>query len=180
MNILMLVNKSHPLKEEIDTSLLVETKAKTFYDEKTLVNKVVEDNLVKMFFDASKSGLKLCICSAYRTHAEQKVIYDNGNNPLAAIPGTSEHETGLAIDIISGDMTKEEEENSPFVFESKKEFEWLKNNCYKYGFILRYPNGMEEITGIPYEPWHYRYVGTPDASIISNGVKALEKYIKQA
>lgn len=178
MNILILVNKDHPLKEELMPSLLVETKAKAFSDEKFLVYKEVEDNLIKMFSDAYGLGLKLCISSAYRTHVEQEEVFKELPD-RAAIPGTSEHETGLAVDIICEDMTKEEEEENPFVFETTKEFEWLRNNCYKYGFILRYPKGMEEITGIPYEPWHYRYVGIDDAPIIANGVKVLEKYIKE-
>ena len=87
-----------------------------------------------------------------------------------AKPGESEHHTGLAIDIKSGDT-------SPFII--SKEYVWLKKNAHKYGFILRYPEGKEEITGYAFEPWHYRYVGKKIAKFITKNNMTLEEYIEK-
>ena len=89
-----------------------------------------------------------------------------------APPGTSEHQTGLAADIVSLDyqMLDEEQENTP-------EQKWLMENSYKYGFILRYPRDKTEITKIGYEPWHYRYVGVEAAKEIFENLLCLEEYL---
>ena len=76
----------------------------------------------------------------------------------SARAGYSEHQTGLAIDLNSIDMT----------FDNTDESNWLKDNCYKYGFIIRYPNDKEDITGYMYEPWHIRYVGKNLANVLYN------------
>jgi D-alanyl-D-alanine carboxypeptidase len=92
-----------------------------------------------------------------------------------AVPGTSEHQTGLAVDIVakSYQMLDKEQENTP-------EQKWLMENSYKYGFILRYPENKSDITGISYEPWHYRYVGKEAAKeIYENGI-CLEEYLEQS
>jgi len=90
----------------------------------------------------------------------------------SARPGHSEHQTGLAIDI----MGSNEDYNK---FEESVEFEWMKNNAHLYGFILRYPKGKENITGFKYEPWHYRYIGKKVATIIYNENITLEEYLKK-
>lgn len=87
--------------------------------------------------------------------------------------GCSEHETGLAVDIVS--------ENDPELKESQEETaenRWLQENCWKYGFILRYPRDKEEVTGFAYEPWHFRYVGTYDAKRIAHEGVTLEEYLE--
>lgn len=88
-------------------------------------------------------------------------------------PGTSEHHTGLALDIVSQNyqLLDEEQENTP-------EQQWLMHNSYKYGFILRYPNDKSKITGIHYEPWHYRYVGKEIAKEIYEQGICLEEYLE--
>ena len=87
----------------------------------------------------------------------------------SAKPGHSEHQTGLAVDIMGSN-------NDYNLFAESKEFEWMKNNAYKYGFILRYPEHKENITGFKYEPWHYRYVGKDVAKYIYENKLSLEEY----
>lgn len=147
------------------------------------------DDLVEMLKDMRAEGLKPYICSSYRTVDYQKGLYNRQvtkqkNKGLSqqkaeeeaakwvAIPGTSEHHTGLALDIVAADhvVLDESQENTP-------EQQWLMKNSYKYGFILRYPNGKTNITGIYYEPWHYRYVGRDHAKKIYDSKLTLEEYL---
>ena len=89
-------------------------------------------------------------------------------------PGTSEHQTGLALDILGSGYTDRQES-----FDQSKAFQWLKAHCADYGFILRYPKGKEQITGMDYEPWHYRYVGKEYAKeIMSRGI-TLEEFLQE-
>ncbi len=92
----------------------------------------------------------------------------------SALPGQSEHQTGLCVDFITSDMGTELTE----AFENTAAFEWLSKNAYKFGFILRYPKGKESITGYTYEPWHYRFVGREAATDIHNGGMTLEQYLQ--
>ena len=94
----------------------------------------------------------------------------------SAVPGQSEHQTGLCLDFASG----EEDEYLTEAFEDTKAFAWLSENAYKFGFILRYPKGMEHITGYTYEPWHYRFVGREAATDIYVGQMTLEQYLQLA
>ena len=118
--------------------------------------------------------------SAYRSYKTQKALFDyyvkrDGYakaRTYSAIPGTSEHQTGLAIDV-SGSNGKCA---AASCFANTKEASWLKKNCGKYGFIIRYPKGKEKITGYKYEPWHLRYVGNISTPIQTNGI-TLEEYL---
>ena len=94
----------------------------------------------------------------------------------SALPGQSEHQTGLCIDFITSDMGGELNE----AFEDTPAFAWLSQNAYKFGFILRYPQGTKGITGYDYEPWHYRFVGREAATDIHNGGMTLEQYLQLA
>ena len=94
----------------------------------------------------------------------------------SALPGQSEHQTGLCLDFITSDMGGELTE----AFENTQAFAWLAENAYKFGFILRYPKGMEGITGYTYEPWHYRFVGREAATDIYVGNMTLEQYLQLA
>ena len=89
-----------------------------------------------------------------------------------ARPGTSEHQTGLAVDIVDQNyqLLDEKQENTPVQ-------QWLMAHCTEYGFILRYPTGKSKITGIGYEPWHYRYVGSDAAREITDQGLCLEEYL---
>ena len=139
---------------------------------------------------AQKEEIKLIISSAYRDNKRQDELfkqkikkymnygysyleaYKKAANELS-IPGTSEHEIGLGFDIMSEDHQKLDE-----AFGDTQAGMWLANNSYKYGFILRYPKGKEDITGIQYEPWHFRYVGVDVATTIYNQRSTLEEYWK--
>ena len=92
----------------------------------------------------------------------------------SALPGQSEHQTGLCVDFITSDMGSELTED----FELSAAYRWLSQNAYKFGFILRYPDGKEDITGYTYEPWHYRFVGREAATDIYNGNITLEQYLQ--
>lgn len=122
---------------------------------------------------AKFDGIQLKIGSGYRSYEYQNQIYMNyvardgaeAADTYSARPGHSEHQTGLAMDICSTN------ENIPCIedgFASSAEAKWLNDNCYKYGFILRYPQGKEDKTGYKYESWHLRYVGTDLAKKLYN------------
>lgn len=163
---LMLVNKYHYLPEDYNPNDIVDIKNWYCYGENKIKEEVYQ-KFIEMFNVAKEQNKKLIISSGYRTYEDQKETYDNyvdrygvkKADGLAARPGFSEHETGLTLDITTGKATKD-------TFESTEEFTWLKENSYKYGFILRYPKGKEDITGYDYEPWHYRYVGVEVATKI--------------
>ena len=120
----------------------------------------------KMKVDATGLGLNLYISSGYRSYYDQKYIYNNyvktdgqkNADTYSARAGHSEHQTGLAFDLNSIDIS----------FASTDEGKWVVDNCYKYGFIIRYPEGKDNITGYIYEPWHLRYVGVDLATKLYN------------
>ncbi len=131
----------------------------------------------KMAAKALEDGYKLRAISAYRSYDYQKGLYDNylKNDDIdtvdtySARPGFSEHQTGLVVDV---DNFETDFNN----FEKTKEFTWMQDNSYKYGFILRYPKDKEEITGYEYESWHYRYVGVEIATFIKNNDITFDEY----
>ena len=123
-------------------------------------------NMNKMFADAKALGLNIYLSSGFRSYNTQKIIYNNyvsydGKeiaDTYSARPGHSEHQTGLAFDV--------NQINDTFI--GTPEANWLSDNCYRYGFILRYPNGKTNETGYKYESWHFRYVGTELATKLYN------------
>ena len=147
------------------------------------------EQLTQMLNDCMLGGGLPTVCSAYRTQEYQQMLFDDkierlieeGVSPeeapdlaatVVALPGTSEHQLGLALDII--------DDNYPYL-DNAQEWTptqiWLMENCWDYGFILRYPDGTSEITGIIFEPWHYRYVGTAHAQAIRDLDVTLEEYL---
>lgn len=141
----------------------------------------VKPYIEKLIYDANNNGINIVVDSAFRSGNYQqmildKVISEKGNEAykLVALPGTSEHQTGLAVDFaiyengIYNDDIKEDD----------KEAIWLKDNAWKYGFILRYPKGKEDITGFNFEPWHYRFVGLELALELYQTNQTLEEYKK--
>lgn len=150
------------------------------------------ESLQKMMDDARAEGYNPLICSSYRTTAHQQKLFDNRVEKMKsrgmsekeairdtekwiAIPGTSEHETGLAVDIVT--IENQNLDKSQLNSECQK---WLVEHCYDYGFILRYPEDKAELTGIDFEPWHYRYVGYDIAQYIKNNNICLEEYHKNS
>lgn len=144
----------------------------------------VADIVEEMFADAKKDGIHIVLASAYRSYDYQEGIFSRrvANNGFAeaetvvAIPGESEHQTGLAIDITTAGMSF----GLSQTFENDPAFDWMMANGHKYGFILRYLKGREEDTGYVYEPWHYRYIGDIEAAtyIMENDL-ILEEYFNE-
>lgn len=122
-----------------------------------------------MFKAAKADGVTgFLVTSGYRTQKQQNKIYKSDKEGVAAKPGFSEHQTGLAFDVgVSGSSS----------FGKTKQFKWMKEHCWEYGFILRYLKDKVDLTQIPYEPWHYRYVGVEHAMRIKESKVCLEEYI---
>ena len=146
-----------------------------FSEEKSYMRKDAGLALEKMFSDAEKEGMILYGISGYRSYEKQQTTYKHWVNvygqeeadTISARPGHSEHQTGLAFDITSLDYSYAETEEGI----------WLKENCAKYGFIIRYPKDKENITGYTYEPWHIRYIGVEIATYIMKNNLTLEEYL---
>lgn len=144
---------------------------------------VMEEALMQMLADCEAAGHKPFLKSSYRTYAHQSALYNNkvaevGDRAKAAtivaIPGTSEHQLGLAVDI-----TDYNYRTLNYQQEKTETQKWLMEHCWDYGFILRYPNEKSAVTGIIYEPWHYRYVGLELAAEMRANGLCLEEYLEQ-
>jgi D-alanyl-D-alanine carboxypeptidase len=142
-----------------------------------------------MYDTALADGVEIIPCSGYRNVSRQKSIFDQeissyvgkGYSYAEAVnltvmwvlpPGCSEHNTGLSMDITSLGVQAINED-----FDTTKEFAWLQDNAHEYGFILRYPSDKQEITGMAYEPWHWRFVGTEPATAMKKSGQCLEEYL---
>ena len=164
--ILMIVNKHHYLVEDYNPDDLVTMPLTVAFRGKKIISEVNEA-FIKLCKDAKSENLTIVANSTYRDFNYQSSLYKKYKNNkgqiyadnYAARPGYSEHQTGLAIDVSTL-------KNNMDDFEETKEYKWLIKNAYKYGFILRYPKGKEDITGYNYESWHYRYVGIEAAKTI--------------
>lgn len=144
------------------------------------LTKEVSEKLEELFRDSRNEGVNLSAVSGYRNYEYQENIFNDSvqadgeeyASKYVAMPGKSEHQTGLAVDLFSeGDVSLTEE------FENSPEFKWLDENMHNYGFILRYPKNKEHITGYSYEPWHLRYVGVELATDIKNKGVTLEEHV---
>lgn len=179
---MILVNRDNPVPADFSPSL-VEVGNGYRVDER------IAEPLKAMLSAAKLEGLSPIICSAYRSVEKQQQLYDNQiaqqvglgfgkveaeerAGTIVAYPGTSEHNTGLAVDIVSlrNQMLDESQAKTA-------EAKWLAAHCAEYGFILRYPVEKTEITGIIYEPWHFRYVGSDAAKEIMEQGVCLEEYL---
>lgn len=186
---LLLINTAHPLPDGYEPSLtLIGSNARnggSYVDER------ISQPLADMIAAAKQDGIALIVRSAYRSHSDQTMLFNqmkqnymNGGmseeEALAAtkklrnVPGTSEHESGLCVDIVG-----EADLNASLEPElSERDWAvWLKAHAAEYGFILRYPADKTDITGTSFEPWHYRYVGTQDAANIMADGLCLEEYL---
>ena len=187
-SLLMLVNASHPLPEDYAPELVqVEDKDGRTYQLDVRCAQAFWD----MMADCAAAGGEPYICSGFRLRKDQEELFrdkikrliEAGTDPeeapeeaakTVAVPGTSEHESGLAADLI--------DESYPYLDELQEKTPtqiWLMENSWRYGFILRYPNGTTEQTGIIYEPWHYRYVGEEHAKAITELGVTLEEYLSR-
>lgn len=182
---LILVNKQHYIPENYEVSL----KSINGNASKQVDERVVEE-LEAMLSLAREEGIPLMIVSAYRSEDRQTSLFnskvrkcmskgmsymDSYSEASGSVtpPGTSEHQLGLAVDILGSGQSSLTEK-----FSETEAGIWLKKNCADYGFILRYPEGKEDITGIIYEPWHFRYVGKEHAQKIMDRGITLEEYLE--
>lgn len=180
---LILANPDNALPQDFSVETAVVQGAKE-------VDKRIVDIAKKMLNDAKNEGIDLLVCSGYRSIEKQQNLFDNSVNGYVAqgyskedaikytkayyaVPGTSEHHTGLAMDIVTPSY-----QTLDAKYDQTDAAKWLLNNAYKYGFILRYPKDKENITKIAYEPWHYRYVGEEHAKVIKEKNLCFEEYIK--
>ena len=158
---MVLVNKENPLTEDFSIETAV-------VDERGhAVDARIFEDLSAMISAGENEGLKFVIQTAYRTYAKQKEFFEAGTT--SAAPGTSEHNSGLAVDI----------SNASGYFVGSAEETWLLEHAHEYGFILRYPEEKEAITGFDHEPWHFRYVGKEQAALIKESGLCLEEYLAQ-
>ena len=142
------------------------------------IKKEANDAYVSMWHEAKDNGIQLIVNSSYRSYAEQKDIYDSyiikygqkKTDEMAAKPGYSEHQSGLVIDVFEINNQKTS------TFKNSPAYEWLKNNAYNFGFIERYPENKENITGYSFESWHWRYVGKDVAKIIHDEDITYDEY----
>ena len=168
---LILVNNQNAMPDDFDIET-VEVEGGYYIDAR------VCDALQEMLADCRDAGYSPRLISTFRTRETQQYLYDHtANKSDTAVPGHSEHECGLAADIVDAgslgwaDPLIDEQEDMP----AQK---WLMEHCQDYGFILRYPKDKEGITEIIYEPWHYRYVGKEHAAVIQKNGICLEEYLE--
>lgn len=171
-----LVNKYNYLREDFVPNNLVELEA-PYAREGIYLVKSARDKFYELVKKASEEGLTIRAISAYRGYTYQKRLYNKyvENDGIAkadtysARPGFSDHQTGLVVDV-------DNSINSFEGFTNTKEYQWMLANSYKYGFILRYPEGKEAITGYQFESWHYRFVGVKLAKKIKASNLTFDEY----
>lgn len=182
-----LINRDNPLPDDYSPEL-------SAVEGKFMLDSRCADYAVQMLEDARAEGLDVAVVSAYRSSQKQKENYSayisrlikEGYSSIDAAkitakeiapPGASEHNAGLALDILTGDWWATHNDVTDD-FENTDEFRWLSENSWKYGFILRYPKEDEETTGYIYEPWHYRFVGLYYAESIYRSRLCMEDYVR--
>ena len=181
--ITVLVNKQNKLPDNYEPKDLVYPDVRFIFNGKLDKRKMraeAADALEAMFAGAEKDGIFLAGVSGYRSKATQEVLYNRyvkrdgkkAADRYSARPGHSEHQTGLTMDI-SGSTGKCAAQDC---FGDTKEAKWLADYAYEYGFIIRYPEGKEQITGYKYEPWHLRFVGMEISKEVHEKDITLEEY----
>ena len=176
----LLVNKHYLLDKDYIPDDLVNVSQNYAWGEvgSQKVRVVAYNAFLDMWNAANEEGYYLMINSSYRSYEDQEIVYNNYKNSsgerfadsIAARPGSSEHQTGLALDIFSKTNTNKN------TFSQTDEAKWLKENAHNYGFILRYPEDKVDITGYSFESWHYRYVGVDIATYIYENDITYEEY----
>lgn len=177
LNELVLTNKFHKLSDSYEPDDLKDISNVYSYGENQKIREVAYNAFIDMFNKAKEEDITLIINSSYRSYSDQEETYNdysswygkNEADKIAARPGFSEHQTGLALDIQTYNSTRSN-------FEESDAFKWLNDNAYKYGFILRYPKDKEYLTGYDYESWHYRYVGVEVATYIHDNNITFDEY----
>lgn len=183
---LIIVNQQHPIQKEL--------KFERFLIGKETINTSIINSLSRLFSEAEKNGFRFTLVSGYRSIAYQKNLFDqsvqrhrdagysleqaqNMTLSYSQMPGSSEHHTGLAVDIIDTAFLNDRQDLYDDVDQLISQ-QWLINHAVDYGFILRYPKTKVNWTGINYEPWHFRFVGQENAIYMTKNGLALEEYIE--
>ena len=169
-----LVNQYHALAADYVPKLTYLAPAYT--NQRDRLRPEAAQAFARMADAAAREGLRLYNASAYRSYATQKWVYQRyvgqsgaqAADTYSARPGCSEHQTGLALDVNTASLSAH--------FEETEEYAWLLENSWRFGFILRFPEGKEELTGYQFEPWHYRYVGRAAARVCHENGWTLEEY----
>ena len=177
-DILLLVNKYYHLNKDYTPSDLVDINNKYYYGENHKIRSVAYDAFIDMWNHAYEDGIYLIINSSYRTFLEQQSVYDAYKDSrgttyadsIAARPGYSEHQTGLSLDIFSKEHT------TTANFKNSPAHIWLCDNAYKFGFIQRYEEDTEKLTGFAEEAWHWRYVGVDVATYLHEHDITFDEY----
>ena len=173
----MIVNSITPLDKSYVPENLYKPNVRFATDddvEKNYMEYVAGISLEKLFQAALEDGIRLIAVSGYRQYKRQEVLYNSAianmgrNQRTTASAGTSEHQTGLAMDLNQLNVS----------FGETKEGKWVARNAHKFGYIVRYPKDKEDITGITYEPWHIRYVGMELAKVCYEQNLTLEELIR--
>ncbi|MGM0212644.1 zinc D-Ala-D-Ala carboxypeptidase [Enterococcus sp. AZ109] len=189
---LVLVGPKNEIEQEVD-----ETQLSTLSDNSHQVDSRIAADYEAFATAASEAGYPLVIVSAYRSVAAQQEVFSTNVNSLMSSqglteadaiaktketitePGYSEHHTGLAVDIVDQEWYNTyPNQVLDASYGSQPGAQWIAENAPEYGFIIRYPDGEEDITGITYEPWHIRYVGKENAEYITKNNLTLEEYLK--
>lgn len=182
-DLLRLVSENNPLPEDMKFNI------KALQAPGQSMDIRAADHLERMLADGESQGLSFVVCSSFRSREKQETLFQQQIREQAAgglsqreayeaaktqvaLPGTSEHELGLAADIVAKGYQLLDEKQAV-----TKEAKWLRENCANYGFILRYPENKQHITGIIFEPWHFRYVGVEAAKEIMSSGLCLEEYL---
>lgn len=183
---LIIVNQQHPIQKEL--------KFERFLIGKETINTSIINSLSRLFSEAEKNGFRFTLVSGYRSIAYQKSLFDqsvqrhrdagysleqaqNMTLSYSQMPGSSEHHTGLAVDIIDTAFLNDRQDLYDDVDQLISQ-QWLINHAVDYGFILRYPKAKVNWTGINYEPWHFRFVGQENAIYMTKNGLSLEEYIE--
>ena len=182
--LLILVNKEHSLEQNYKPDDL--EKIKYFAPDRSSASRYMRGEAAKAFHQmvekAKEENLEFKMTTAYRSYSFQKLLYDNyvekegeeAANKYSAKPGQSEHQTGLAVDVSSPSVDYQLSNE----YGQTEEGKWLTKHAHEFGFIIRYPQGKEDITGYQYEPWHIRYVGQTAAKEIYEQNLTLEEYLQ--
>lgn len=184
-DVLRLINRDHLLDKRypdqaIEMYELVDVTAPTTKGTCQL-RVVANEALSRMLDDARAEGIELYVGSAYRKYRTQEVMHYNRvqkmgrDDGVVQMAGASEHQSGLAADVVSWAY----KDRFLTSFGDTREGEWLAANCARYGFIIRYPKDQEDITGVTYEPWHVRYVGEEAAAYIMESGMTLEEFTEE-
>lgn len=187
---LILVNKQHPIPADYDFTLAT-IKGSQRCDERII------DDLLAMMQAAREAGFNLLIKSPYRSDARQEQLFDRKirlfmgkgmsymdafklGSQIVQVPNSSEHQIGLALDIVSDYYDSLNQGDSLTQgFGDTEAGIWMEEHCAEFGFIVRYPKGKEYITSVSYEPWHFRYVGVDAATIIMERGITLEEFVEE-